>query len=139
MGRRSSRVQNAFQNFEGRTASILRKRQEDQRSFLVPRSQRKPTRVDLRPSAEIEKELQRKRRQILRERGETEETSSRKPLLRTRAKGGIRGEAIAPVCGRRHGLALIACLEELGVRISPLTVDAATLKLYEEQGEVEGE
>ena len=57
MGRRSSRVQNAFQNFEGRTASILRKRQEDQRSFLVPRSQRKPTRVDLRPSAEIEKEL----------------------------------------------------------------------------------
>lgn len=54
------------------------------------------------------------------------------PLLRVRTRSGDRktgGEI--PVCSRRDGLRLIYCMQELGIEISPETVDPETWKIYE--------
>ena len=54
------------------------------------------------------------------------------PLLRVRTRAGDRktgGEI--PVCSRRDGLRLIYCMQELGIEISPETVDIETWKIYE--------
>lgn len=54
------------------------------------------------------------------------------PLLKVRTRAGDRktgGEI--PVCSRRDGLRLIYCMQELGIEISPETVDTETWKIYE--------
>lgn len=54
------------------------------------------------------------------------------PLLKVRTRTGDRktgGEI--PVCSRRDGLRLIYCMQELGIEISPSTVDPETWKIYE--------
>jgi len=54
------------------------------------------------------------------------------PLVRRRSTRitDRRSLASRPICSRRDGLQLIHCLQELGVEISPQTVDPRTYEIY---------
>ncbi|HLC76447.1 MAG TPA: hypothetical protein VJB82_05030 [Candidatus Peribacterales bacterium] len=55
------------------------------------------------------------------------------PLIRRRSTPveGRQFFGTAPICSRRDGLQLIQCLQDLGVEVSPETVDPRTYDIYE--------
>ena len=109
----------------GRRQQALLQRQKEQRSHLVPRWMTTPGRIDLRPTAEQIQEDPAKSRKIVPKGNVTT------PLLRVRVRAGTRKDPVAlPLCTRRHGLALVACLQELRIEVSPDTVDPETWERY---------
>ena len=110
----------------GRRMASLRARQQRQRSntdsLITP-----GVATDLR-----ERTLYQGRLLRYHARSSTYAKTTSGPLLRARTSAGMRGEnLLLPVCSRRDGIRLITCLRDMGVEISPRTVDKDTWAIYQ--------
>ena len=116
----------------GRRLQALEQRNAEKQSLLIPPRILKLAPIDLRSSEERAADIQKERRA---KQGQSEKmapAAPEKPLIRRRARGGGRKDALKPpICNRRIGLDLIQCLQHLGIEVSPQTVDAATWQIYE--------
>ena len=87
-----------------------------------------PKRIDLSSSSEQMQELLKNRQMKPVVEKVTKEPTA--PLtIRTKASTRADNPAL-PICTRRHGLMLVTCLKEMGIEVSPDTVDPPTWEIY---------
>lgn len=120
-----------------RRRAALEQRALQRESIVIPRTLLTPGRVDLRPTDERRAEKAKRVQGILkeqREQGISSAPSSPKAFLQSRANAISRKNIRStppPLCVRRHGMELLQCLKDMGVHVTPQTVDEPTWHLYQ--------